>query len=168
MTIHKLETMCEYYKIDKSMLKPKTIKGVSKMIGVWDYEGLYSRFKTLGAKRYLVEENNQLELTVAGLSKQNGINYMLEKSGYDNTKVFEMFNDSLYIPSERTGKMTHTYIDEPMEFMILDYQGNESHVTTLSGVHLENCDFTLSITKQYGTFINNLMKGYYYKGVKHI
>ena len=168
MTIHKLETMCEYYKIDKSMLKPKTIKGISKMIGVWDYEGLYSRFKTLGAKRYLVEENNQLELTVAGLSKQNGIAYMLEKSGHDNTKVFEMFNDSLYIPSERTGKMTHTYIDEPMEFMIQDYQGNEAHVITLSGVHLENCDFTLSITKQYGTFINNLMKGYYYKGVKHI
>lgn len=168
MTIHKLETMCETYKIDKSMLQPKTIKGVSKMIGVWDYEGLYSRFKTLGAKRYLVEEEGQLELTVAGLSKQNGITYMLEKSGYDNTKVFEMFNDSLYIPSERTGKMTHTYIDEPMEFMIQDYQGNDSHVKTLSGVHLENCDFTLSITKQYGAFINNLMKGYYYKGVKHI
>lgn len=168
MTIHKLETMCETYKIDKSMLQPKTIKGVSKMIGVWDYEGLYSRFKTLGAKRYLVEEEGQLELTVAGLSKQNGITYMLEKSGHDNTKVFEMFNDSLYIPSERTGKMTHTYIDDTMEFMIQDYQGNETLVTTLSGVHLENCDFTLSITKQYGTFINNLMKGYYYKGVKHI
>ena len=168
MTIHKLETMCEHYKIDKSMLQPKTIKGVSKMLGVWDYEGLYSRFKTLGAKRYLVEENNKLELTVAGLSKQNGIAYMLEKSENDNTKVFEMFNDSLYIPSDRTGKMTHTYIDEPMEFMIQDYQGNETHVTTLSGVHLENCDFTLSITKQYGSFINNLMKGYYYKGVKHI
>lgn len=167
-TVAKLEQMCDYYKIPKEKLQPKTIKGETKMIGVWDYEGLYSHFKTLGAKRYLVEEDGELELTVAGLSKRNGIEYMKEKCNYDNMKVFEMFNDSLYIPSDRTGKMTHTYIDEPMEFMMQDYQGNEAHVKTESGVHLENCDFTLSITKQYGHFIDNLMKGYYYKGVKHI
>lgn len=165
MTIKKLEMMCETYKLDKKLLYPKTIKGVTKPIGIWDYEGTYSRFKTLGAKRYLVQDGENLHLTVAGLSKRNGINYMIEQCNGDYEKVFEMFNDELYIPADKTGKMTHTYIDEPMKFIIKDYQGNESIISVESGIHLEPCDFTLSISKQYGTFLKNLMQGYLYKGV---
>lgn len=162
----KLYKMCDHYNIDKDKLKPKTIKGVEKMIGIWDYEGTYSRFKTLGAKRYLVEEDGELHLTVAGLSKKNGINYMIEKCEGDNTKVFDMFNDELYIPAEHTGKMTHSYIDIEHDFMIKDYQGNDSHVVTKSGVHLESCDFTLSISKQYAEFLKMVLQGYIFKGVK--
>ena len=164
----KLNKMCEYYRIDKDKLKPKNIKGKEKMIGVWDFEGTYTRFKTLGAKRYLVEKDGNLYLTVAGLSKKNGINYMIEKSNGDNSKVFEMFNDDLYIPVENTGKMTHTYIDTENEFMIQDYKGKESHVVTKSGVHLESCDFTLSISKQYAQFLLMVMQGYIFKGVKEV
>ncbi|WP_369141281.1 hypothetical protein, partial [Modestobacter versicolor] len=87
----KLRRCMQYYKLDESLLNPKTIKGVEKPLGVWDFEGNYSRFKTVGAKRYLVEENGKLKLTVAGLSKQNGINYMKEVCDNDNTAVFEMF-----------------------------------------------------------------------------
>lgn len=166
-TIKKLELMCEHYKLDKKLLSPKTIKGETKLIGIWDYEGTYERFKTLGAKRYLVQEGDRLHLTVAGLSKQNGIQYMIEKCDGDFEKVFKMFNDQLYIPKEKTGKMTHTYIDEKMKFKITDYKGNEAIISVESGIHLENCEFTLSISKQYGEFIRNFMKGYLYKGVKY-
>ena len=62
-------------------------------MGVWDFEGTYTRFKTLGAKRYLVEHDGKLQLTVAGLSKQNGIAYMIEQCNGDFGKVFEMFNE---------------------------------------------------------------------------
>lgn len=166
MTIHKLEQMCEYYKFNKSRLSPKTIKGEVKMLGIWDYEGTYENFKTLGAKRYLIQEGDKLELTVAGLSKRNGINYMIEQCDGDLKKVFNMFNDKLYIPSDRTGKMTHTYIDEKLEFIVMDYQNNESLISVESGIHLEECEFTLSISKQYGSFIKNFLNGYLYKGVK--
>lgn len=165
LIVTKLKKMCEHYSINFNLTKPKNKNGVEKPIGIWDYEGTYERFKTLGAKRYLVEENGQLQLTVAGLSKKNGLNYMIEQSHHDNTKVFEMFNDELYIPAEKTGKMTHTYIDFEKEFTCLDYQGNESHIKVPSGVHLENCDFTLSIAKEYGTFLKNYFNGYIYKGV---
>ena len=93
---------------------------------------------------------------------------MLKQCNNENEKVFEMFNDNLYIPSHETGKMTHTYIDEKQEFMIQDYLGNESFIRVESGVHLEECEFTLSISKQYGTFLNNFINGYLYKGVKHV
>ena len=40
----------------------------------------------------------------------------------DYKKVFDMFNDELYIPAEETGKNTHTYIDEEMKIQSIDYQ----------------------------------------------
>lgn len=165
IVLMKMGAMCEYYDIDKERLKPKNIYGVDKEIGIWDYEGTYSRFKTLGAKRYLVEEDGNMFLTVAGLSKKNGIQYMSEKCNHDNTKVFNMFNDNLYIPPENTGKMTHTYIDDPQEYTVQDYQGHESHILTKTGIHLSKCDFTLSISIEYGTFIKKLLNGEIYKGV---
>lgn len=164
----KLEQTLDYYQLDRNLLKPKTIEGVEKPIGVWDYEGTYSRFKTLGSKRYLIEHHNKLELTVAGLSKQNGVDYLLEQANGDNTKVFNLFNDNMYVPSDRTGKNTHTYIDESIELTIHDYLGKVHTFTSLSGIHLESAEYTLSISKQYGTFLNNLTKGYLYKGVKYV
>lgn len=165
--IGKMEEMCDYYKFDKSLLAPKTKDGVVKMMGVWDFEGTYSRFKTLGAKRYLVQSGDKLHLTVAGLSKQNGINYMKELAGGDNAKVFELFNDSLYIPADKTGKMTHTYIDEELMLNVTDYMGVPAKVVTMSAIHLEACDFTLSVAMQYKEFLQRLSEGYMFKGVTY-
>ena len=166
--IEKMTDVCNHYKFNPDLLNPKTKEGVEKMLGVWDFEGTYSRFKTLGAKRYLVEENSKLQLTVAGLSKQNGLKYMLKQSNNCNTAVFNMFDDSLYIPSIETGKNTHTYIDNELKFKITDYQGNDSTIETLSSIHLEPCDFTLSISKQYNEFLAQLAKGYIFRGLKQI
>lgn len=166
--VSKMKAMCEYYSLDESLLSPKTKEGKTKMMGVWDYEGTYKKFKTLGAKRYLLLDNDKLKLTVAGLSKQNGIKHMLEVSEGCIDSVFDMFNDSLYIPADKTGKMTHTYIDNELQLLVTDYLGNTAECMPLSGVHLENCDFTLSITGQYQEFLKQLSNGYLYKGVKHI
>lgn len=165
--ITKMNDMCDFYKFDKSLLNPKTKKGVNKMLGVWDYEGTYKNFKTLGAKRYLYQDDYGMQLTLAGLSKQKGLKHMLEVCDGDELKVFEMFDDSLYIPSDKTGKMTHTYLDEPQSLNVIDHTGNGIMVHTLTGVHLENCEFTLSISNRYKEFLNQLSKGYIYKGVKN-
>lgn len=163
----KMLAMMKYYKLDETLLEPKTIKGDKKLIGVWDFEGTYTRFKTLGAKRYLTETNGKLSLTVAGLSKANGVEYMLECCNNDIEKVFTMFNDNLYIPPNRTGKMTHTYIDSEQTCIVKDYLGNYCEVSAKSGIYLEPCEFTLSISKTYQTFLQNLSNGFLYTGVKH-
>ncbi|WP_457832296.1 hypothetical protein, partial [Staphylococcus aureus] len=49
--VSKMKAMCVYYSLDESLLSPKTKEGKTKMMGVWDYEGTYKKFKTLGAKR---------------------------------------------------------------------------------------------------------------------
>ena len=64
MVINKQLKTLEYYNLNPNLLSPKTVKGEIKPLGVWDFEGYYTRFKTLGAKRYLVEEDDNLYLTV--------------------------------------------------------------------------------------------------------
>ncbi len=167
--MEKLQNMCKYRKIDIALCSPKTIKGIEKPLGVWDWEtetNKYKTFKTLGAKRYMYYDDNGLHITIAGLSKQNGVQYILEKSDNDIEKCFDFFNDEMHIPSDYTGKMTHTYIDDEMETVITDYQGNKTHVKSLSSVHLEKCEFTLSISKQYADFLQKMLQGYVYQGVK--
>lgn len=160
----KLRTMCEFRKIDFAMCKPKTIKGVEKLIGVWDFEGVYTKFKTLGAKRYIYEQDGKLHITIAGLSKSNGVAYMLKACNGDVDRVFKMFNNDLYIPPEYTGKNTHTYIDTAMTETVTDYQGNTEEIYAPSSVHLSECDFTLSISKQYNKFLCMLRDGYLFIG----
>ncbi len=167
--IEKLKKMCNFRKIDFELMKPKTKEGIEKMIGVWDYDGHYTHFKTLGAKRYLVRyDDGNMVLTVAGLSKRNGLDYMKKVCNNDYKKVFNMFDDELYIPSEETGKNTHTYIDEEMKIQSIDYQGNKENVYIPSSIHLGKCEFTLSISKQYNKFLRDLKDGYLFKNRKGV
>lgn len=141
---------------------PKTIKGIEKPLGVWDYEGKYNRFKTLGAKRYMYQIDGIIHITVAGLSKSQGAQYIARQKN-----PFEFFSNEMYIPSNHTSKLTHTYIDYEQTYDIMDYKGNVSNVTALSGVHLEPTDFTLSQSEQFSRFIDNFCKGYLAVGTSY-
>lgn len=162
----KLHAMCDFYKLEKSSIEPKTIKGKKKPLGVWDYEGKYKYFKTLGAKRYMYYDDS-LHITIAGLSKKQGVDYLLEKNNHDIQKVFENFDNNMYIPAAKTGKNTHTYIDDEREMIVKDYTGKLHHVKSLSSIHLEKCDFTLELSKQYISFLENFVNGYKETGVKY-
>ena len=96
------------------------------------------------------------------------MNYIKYVCNNDADKIFNMFNDSLYIPSDKTGKMTHTYIDVEQAHIVTDYLGNSEVEYAKSGVHLGACDFTLSISKQYLDFLTKLKQGYIFTGLKMI
>ena len=165
----KLRKMCEFRKIDFELCRPKNIKGETKLLGAWEYEtkdNKYIKFKTLGTKKYMYLDNEGLHITVAGLSKSVGVEYILNKCNNDYDKCFEFFNNDMYIPPEHSGKLQHTYIDDEFETEITDYLGHKTTVKSLSYVHLEKCDFSLNKSHRYGKILNMLMNGYIYKGVK--
>lgn len=143
----KLKVACEYHNIPFEMCTPMTIKGEHKLLGAWEYEGQYTRFKTLGAKRYLYEENEKFVLTVAGLNKSKAMSYLLDKYGTDG--VFNAFSNQLDIPSAYTGKLTHSYIDEPTSGTIIDYLGNEGEYDEKSSIALIPASYHLSMDSQY-------------------
>lgn len=151
---YKLKLMCSNMGIHQSYINPQTIEGIYKPLGVWDDDGYYTKFKTLGAKRYLVEHNGKLKMTVAGLNKQNAIEYLSQ--GRTNDDVFNLFNDALYIPKDKTGKMTHSYFDIGIEGDVLDYQGHLAHYKELSFIHLAQQDYNLSMAQTYINYLKRV------------
>lgn len=142
-------------RLDISQASPKTIEGKPKPIGVWDFEGEYNRFKTLGAKRYLVEDNGKLKITVAGLAKAPAVKFIEKTCG---GQPFDFFKIGLHVPASSTGKNTHTYIDDPIEGYITDYRGRGYHFQELSCVHLEGASYDMSISSEFENFLLNMHK----------
>lgn len=149
-----LENACKYHNIDTSSIFPKTVKGIEKPLGVWDYDGHYDYFKTLGAKRYLTQEREAYKLTVSGLNKKYAMDHLQNVYGKD---VFNAFSDKMHIDGEHTGKLTHSYIDNEFVGYVTDYTGQTALCHELSGVHLEKAEFTLSLASDYIRFIDNVM-----------
>lgn len=153
--IAKLEKAMKYHDLPIEMIKPKTKYGVEKPLGVWDYEGRCSKFKTLGAKRYLYLDSSGHHLTVAGLTKKTALQYMLF-GDLEERSVFDEFSEGLYIPRGKCGKNTHTYIDNEHTGLVTDYLGNVHEYHELSAVHLEAADYSLSIGDEYARYLANV------------
>ena len=146
-----LEKAADFHGIPMSDFEPETIKGEKKLIGVWDFEGTYDKFKTLGAKRYLVQKGKDIEFTVAGVNKKAIKEYMLETYGLDG--VFDAFTRSLDIPAGRTGKLTHTYIDREWQGEVVDYLGEKFPYYEKSSIHLEPAPFKISMLDAFWDYM---------------
>lgn len=147
--IEKLEKACEYHKIPKEMIRPKTIKGVEKPLGVWDYEGMYTRFKTLGAKRYMTEQEGSVDITVSGLNKKQAVPYIKKLAEELDDTPFNLFANDLYIPEGYTGKNILSYIDYEFSEYLTDYFGNTELIHEYSAVHATPADYSLSLEESY-------------------
>lgn len=182
MIIEKLEKCLDHYGLDKELIRPKTIEGIEKPLGVWDHDDTYTRFKTLGAKRYMYEHKNkkgenEIKITVAGLGKKAGIQYLLDTYGTDG--IFDTFTNNLYIPPEyikeelnpvtgqknkvvtsATGKNTHTYLDYEQSGEITDYLGNKGYYHELSSLHLSGADYSLKLSHKYADLLCQIQEEY--------
>lgn len=155
--IKKLQKACDFHNIPYERISPKTKDGVEKPLGVWDFEGVYKRFKTLGAKRYLTEtQDGILKMTVAGVGKKAGVEYLTELSNGDNARAFELFDDDLYFPRGKAGKMTITYLDYETRGTITDYLGNVGEYHELTSAHLEPAEYSLSIWDEFLKFLETI------------
>lgn len=168
---NKIKKCLNRYYLPTNLACPKTIEGVEKPLGVWDYEGTYSKFKTLGAKRYMYVDNKGLHITIAGVSKQAGKEYLLHTyKTIDN--IFDNFKESLTFPAEYlvnendtecikngSGKLLHTYIDYEQNGFVTDYLGNTYEFKELSAVHLEPTSYNLSLDSAFLKYITNFRNG---------
>ena len=70
--LSKLETALNYHKLPVSLIYPKNIKGKTKPLGIWDFDGHYKRFKAVRAKSYIYQyDDGSFGMTVAGLCKRD-------------------------------------------------------------------------------------------------
>lgn len=158
--ISKLKKAMDFHGISYERIMPKNIKGNIMPMGIWSYEGTYTRFKTLGAKRYMTEKDKKVSLTVSGVNKHTAIPYLLKTYGQD--KIFDIFANGLYIPPQdvdgdsTTGKNILTYCDDEIEGYIVDYLGNRGKYRELSYIHMTPADYTLSLSSRYLEYLFGL------------
>lgn len=144
-----------FYATDEEVedaLAPKDIKGVRHHIGLFEVDGHYDNFKTLGAKRYAVEKDGEFKITVAGLSKKAG-SYIKEIGGMD------AFVDGLTVPAEKSGRLTHTYSEETAKNLITDYMGNTCRMEQHGFIHLEPSPYVLTVSDDYTRFVQSAAEG---------
>lgn len=151
--VRRIEKCLDYYHIDKNEIRPKDKHGIEHVLGIWDFEGVYKKFKTLGAKRYMVEKykhnKHKFDLTVAGLNGTMAIGYMLDQAKENKCSVFDIFTDDMTIPAQYSGRIVHTYIDEPTSGVVTDYLGNTCEFSELSSIYLEESEYNLGLANEY-------------------
>lgn len=140
----KLRRSCEYNDLDFELTRPKTPKGISKPLGVFEKEDDCSQFKTLGAKRYVERRINddQLHLTVSGINKEA---VELLNDNIDNfADGFNFDKDA-----ECVKKKLSTYLDDIPDITWPDgYKSNHRY-----GINMRNIGYDMTITDEYKLLI---------------
>lgn len=114
----------------------ETKSGKIKYMGVWDDDGTYEEFKTLGAKKYVYSENGIIHSTIAGVSKKAGQKYF-SVNGLDAFKIGNVIPDS--------GHLTAFYNDDNIHQITI----KGCTFTTASNVALIDNTYTIGVTDEY-------------------
>lgn len=154
--LDKIELASQYHNLDKSLFAPYTKKGKQKIIGVWDDEGVYDKFKTLGAKRYLTMKGVQSTepkymITLAGSNKKKTMEYLVGTGD-----PFGKFTDGLSIPPENSGRLILSYIDNETTGTVVDMFGVPYEYHELSSIHMEKSEYNLSMSEEFVRYLEGL------------
>ena len=143
-----IKASSQHFNIPESQYRPTTPAGNEYVIGVWGDEGMYDKFKTLGAKRYLTYKNGKYDLTAAGVNKKKATSYLSSLPD-----PFSAFNNNLCVPIESSGRNILTYIDDETEGDYIDYLSNPFHYHELSSIHMEGSDYNFSRSDAFINFL---------------
>lgn len=145
----KIKQVANFYNIDIKRFEPVDCKGIHHKIGLFDKDGDYLYFKTLGAKKYcyIDKATEKLHITVAGVPKK-GVSAL--KNNINN------FNDNLFFKACDTGKKQIFYNDEQPVIKVIDYLGNEDVISEKKGICLMPCSYTLSKSLVYAPKLSDI------------
>lgn len=117
-------------------------KGIVHHIGIFEDDGCYKKFKTLGAKKYVyVDMNDQLHITIAGVNKKLGAG---ELGKIENFKEGFIFT--------RAGG-TESVFNDDMDYTIM-VDGHQLHIT--DNVLIRDSSYTLGITAEYEAILKGI------------
>lgn len=135
-TIHRVS---EHLDIPESYFMPADQKGKSHPLGVFEYEEHYDKFITQGAKKYCVEKDGKLDITVSGVPK----------SGYKCLHNIDEFRDNLVFTFDKTNKHTIIYNDEQLPIDIIDKNGVKYTCNDKTSCVLLPAEYTLGKAYEY-------------------
>lgn len=114
----------------------------------------YTRFKTLGAKRYIKSymenDKEETEQTIAGLPKKSLMNYLSENM--PDTDPYDFFKHGMTIPKVKNCSF---YCDDEVAYEVTDYLGNSEIMHEYSAIGIRPIDFTMKLNSDYYKLIYN-------------
>ena len=169
-----VETCAKRNGIDIDFMIPKSPKGDRKILGVWEKEWENANFRTLGAKRYLIQftrerdiekKHGEWELTVAGTNKSGTLEFVQKEAERLECSPFDVFTSSLIVPEGYAKRTTSYFFDEERRGWITDYLGNRDYYVAKSGIHVAPASYSFSITDEMRDAVLWLTHdGYYQDG----
>ena len=179
MIKNNMEAMCKHYDLPIDCWRPKTVKGVEKPLGYWDFDGYSEYFKQLRAKTYCkIDQEGHFKITVAGLGKTAGAAYIASQSDpeaeiirredgtikdvivHNPDKVMDYFTVGLHVPEGETGKLTHTIFRDERKGVLVDYNGVPYEYDIQGGVCLTDTSFDIrDKDEDYEIFIDRISAG---------
>lgn len=150
----KIKAVCSMYGIPEEMAEPQNERGEKKPLGIWDDDGTYKRFKTLGAKRYITEDGTgALHITIAGIGKITGGDYIASTKD-----PFNFFSYGMKVPPDYSGKLACSYSEAETRAIITDEQGNSEEMAEKGGAYLYPTEYLMTIGREYKEYLD-LMHG---------
>lgn len=113
-------------------------KGITHYMGVFEDEGIYEEFKTMGAKKYAYRQNGKLHVTISGVGKRLGAEELEEAGGLKAMEEGFTF--------KKAGGVAAIYNDNPKDLV---YNG----ISITSNVALVPSEYTLGITAEYADLL---------------
>lgn len=138
--IKKLKKAMVENDIDLSLIEPKDPKGVSHVLGVFEHDGHYDRFVTLGAKKYSYEIKGEVYLTLSGVNSSTGAKG-LEK--------LENFKKGFLFDYKSAGKHLVSYNDNQPPVTLVDEYGVVETRCDLYGVNLRPNIYSLGVDPEF-------------------
>ena len=130
--------------IPRDTFIPKDKKGISHRLGIYDDEGVYKKFKTLGAKKYCyINKKNKLLMTVSGV----------RKSAVSQLHNIDDFKDGTVFDVEHAQKLLMTYIDDMTPIVWNKGHYDEFYSKYKYGICAQPTTYSLGITDDYESIL---------------
>ncbi len=143
----------EIYEDIKNCGKNCTVeyKGKSYTLGLWEDDGDYELFKSLGAKKYCyTTADGKIHITVSGLSKTKAEAWFSEHGG------IEKFTPGTIVPVGASGRTVSTYNDRPN---IITLKIGDEEINVGANVVITDTTYEFSITEDYDKLITTIGDG---------
>ena len=126
------------------------IHGTRHYMGVYEYEGSYKQFRTLGAKKYAyVDEKDQLHITIAGVGKSKGAAELAEKGGIDAFREGFMFD-----AKHGAAGIEATYNDHPA---ITEYETPDGiRIPITSNIYMSSSTYIVGLSGDFARLLNGI------------
>ena len=130
--------------IPKDKFCPMDKNGISHRLGIFDDDGQYKKFKTLGAKKYCyVDNDDKLHMTVSGV----------RKSAVSQLHGIEDFKDGTVFDVEHAQKLIMTYVDDMPPIVWNKGKYDEFHSNYQYGICAQPTTYSLGITDDYESIL---------------